>query len=129
MTPEQDQIVKLGEYALGGTGFISVMLYMFRKMIRGWSTDSLANTQENMQKQTLTTLHDEVIRLDVLVKGMQTEMQEVHLKLGQMKKVMLEAQVALIEVEIKLATCQCDKVDDIRTDLAAVRNKLLEIEL
>ena len=129
MTPEQDQIVKLGEYALGGTGFISVMLYMFRKMIRGWSADSLANTQENMQKQTLTTLHDEVIRLDVLVKGMQTEMQEVHLKLGQMKKVMLEAQVALIEVEIKLATCQCDKVDDIRTDLAAVRNKLLEIEL
>ncbi len=129
MTPEQDQIVKLGEYALGGTGFISVMLYMFRKMIRGWSTDSLANTQENMQKQTLTTLHDEVIRLDALVKGMQTEMQEVHLKLGQMKKVMLEAQVALIEVEIKLATCQCDKVDDIRTDLAAVRNKLLEIEL
>lgn len=129
MTPEQDQIVKLGEYALGGTGFISVMLYMFRKMIRGWSTDSLANTQENMQKQTLTALHDEVIRLDVLVKGMQTEMQEVHLKLGQMKKVMLEAQVALIEVEIKLATCQCDKVDDIRTDLAAVRNKLLEIEL
>ena len=129
MTPEQDQIVKLGEYALGGTGFISVMLYMFRKMIRGWSADSLANTQENMQKQTLTTLHDEVIRLDVLVKGMQTEMQEVHLKLGQMKKVMLEAQVALIEVEIKLATSQCDKVDDIRTDLAAVRNKLLEIEL
>ena len=129
MTPEQDQIVKLGEYALGGTGFISVMLYMFRKMIRGWSADSLANTQESMQKQTLTTLHDEVIRLDVLVKGMQTEMQEVHLKLGQMKKVMLEAQVALIEVEIKLATCQCDKVDDIRTDLAAVRNKLLEIEL
>ena len=129
MTPEQDQIVKLGEYALGGTGFISVMLYMFRKMIRGWSTDSLANTQENMQKQTLTTLHDEVIRLDVLVKSMQTEMQEVHLELGQMKKVMLEAQVALIEVEIKLATCQCDKVDDIRTDLAAVRNKLLEIEL
>ena len=129
MTPEHDQIVKLGEYALGGTGFISVMLYMFRKMIRGWSTDSLANTQENMQKQTLTTLHDEVIRLDVLVKSMQTEMQEVHLKLGQMKKVMLEAQVALIEVEIKLATCQCDKVDDIRTDLAAVRNKLLEIEL
>ena len=129
MTPEQDQIVKLGEYALGGTGFISVMLYMFRKMIRGWSADSLANTQENMQKQTLTTLHDEVIRLDALVKGMQTEMQEVHLKLGQMKKVMLEAQVALIEVEIKLATCQCDKVDDIRTDLAAVRNKLLEIEL
>ena len=129
MTPEQDQIVKLGEYALGGTGFISVMLYMFRKMIRGWSTDSLANTQENMQKQTLTTLHDEIIRLDVLVKGMQTEMQEVHLKLGQMKKVMLEAQVALIEVEIKLATCQCDKVDDIRTDLAAVRSKLLEIEL
>ena len=129
MTPEQDQIVKLGEYALGGTGFISVMLYMFRKMIRGWSTDSLANTQESMQKQTLTTLHDEVIRLDVLVKSMQTEMQEVHLELGQMKKVMLEAQVALIEVEIKLATCQCDKVDDIRTDLAAVRNKLLEIEL
>ena len=129
MTPEQDQIVKLGEYALGGTGFISVMLYMFRKMIRGWSTDSLANTQENMQKQTLTSLHDEVIRLDALVKGMQTEMQEIHLKLGQMKKVMLEAQVALIEVEIKLATCQCDKVDDIRTDLAAVRNKLLEIEL
>ena len=129
MTPEHDQIVKLGEYALGGTGFISVMLYMFRKMIRGWSTDSLANTQENMQKQTLTTLHDEVIRLDVLVKSMQTEMQEVHLKLGQMKKVMLEAQVALIEVEIRLATCQCDKVDDIRTDLAAVRNKLLEIEL
>ena len=129
MTPEQDQIVKLGEYALGGTGFISVMLYMFRKMIRGWSTDSLANTQESMQKQTLTTLHDEVIRLDALVKGMQTEMQEVHLKLGQMKKVMLEAQVALIEVEIKLATCQCYKVDGIRNDLAAVRNKLLEIEL
>ena len=129
MTPDQDQIVKLGEYALGGTGFVSLMLYMFRKMIRGWSTDSLANTQENMQKQTLTTLHDEVIRLDALVKGMQTEMQEVRLKLGQMKKVMLEAQVALIEVEIKLATCQCNKVDDIRTDLAAVRNKLLEIEL
>ena len=129
MTPEHDQIVKLGEYALGGTGFVSLMLYMFRKMIRGWSTDSLANTQENMQKQTLTTLHDEVIRLDALVKGMQTEMQEVRLKLGQMKKVMLEAQVALIEVEIKLATCQCNKVDDIRTDLAAVRNKLLEIEL
>ena len=129
MIPDQDQIVKLGEYTLGGTGFVSLLFFMIRKMIRGWSTDSLANTQENMQKQTLTTLHDEVIRLDVLVKGMQTEMQEVHLKLGQMKKVMLEAQVALIEVEIKLATCQCDKVDDIRTDLAAVRNKLLEIEL
>ena len=129
MIPDQDQIVKLGEYTLGGTGFVSLLFFMIRKMIRGWSTDSLANTQESMQKQTLTSLHDEILRLDGLVKGMQSEMTTFHLKLGQMKKVMLEAQVSLIEVEIKLAICDCDRVGDIRSDLAKVRNKLLEVEL
>lgn len=129
MIPDQDQIVKLGEYTLGGTGFVSLLFFMGRKMVRGWSADSLANAQESIQKQTLASLHDEILRLDTLVKGMQNEMQAVHTKLGHMKKIMLEAQVALIEVEIKLANCQCERVEDIRDDLAAVRNKLLEVEL
>ena len=129
MTPEQEQFTNLGGYAVGSTALMSFIFYMIRKMVRGWSSDSLANTQDNVQKQTITTLHDELIRLDSIVKDMQTDMQSVHLKLGKMKKVMLEAQVALIEVEIKLANCQCDRVEDIREDLAAVRNKLLEVEL
>ena len=129
MTPEQEQFTNLGGYAVGSTALMSFIFYMIRKMARGWSSDSLANTQDNVQKQTITTLHDELIRLDILVKDMQTDMQSAHLKLGKMKKVMLEAQVSLIEVEVKLANCQCDRAEDIRKDLAAVRNKLLEVEL
>ena len=128
MLPD-DHLLRTGEYTVGATGLIFLVFSAIRKMIRTISADSLNATQESVQKNTLTSLHEEILRLEQLIKGMQGELDSLHRKSGQMKKIMLEAQVALVEVEIKFASCKCESVEGIRTDLASVRNKLLEIEL
>lgn len=124
----EEVVSKTSETTIVATGVLSVVFFALRKMLRSVSTDSLNIKQESVQKDTLTSLHNEIGRLEGLVKGLQAEVNDLKRQQIRFRNKLITAQIALIDVEFSLTNCTCDNVVAIRTKLAEVRRTLLEGE-
>lgn len=124
----EEVVSKTSETTIVATGVLSVVFFALRKMLRSVSTDSLNIKQESVQKDTLTSLHNEIGRLEGLVKGLQAEVNDLKRQQIRFRNKLITAQIALIDAEFSLTNCTCDNVVAIRTKLAEVRRTLLEGE-
>lgn len=124
----EEVVSKTSETTIVATGVLSIVFFALRKMLRSASSDFLSIKQDVVQKNTLDTLHNEIGRLEGLVKGLQTEVNDLKRQQIRFRNKLITAQIALIDVEFSLTNCTCDNVIDIRTKLAEVRRTLLEGE-
>ena len=106
------------------TGAVAAFATVLRKQIRGVSSDAVAVTQDNTQRETLGQLRSEIKRLERLVIRMQHRHEAFEQRNAAVLTAVLAAQRAVIGVERSMIRCDCVLVEQHQHRLSEVMDML-----
>ena len=127
--PEAELLSKTATDTTLWVSIIAFVSYILRKVARGISSDSVAITQDNVQRNTITTLREELSRVEGVVNRLQIVVEAVKRREWFYQRVILEAQVELLVAEAEINShIPCKNMGAVLTKLQRVRDKLKEAE-